>query len=54
MLFAHTIGKGVDTAIDDWQSAGNQHSLLVAPGLTTSNKKLLGTKGIPTRSKDRY
>ena len=26
--------------------------LLVAPGLTTSNKKLLGTKGIATRSKD--
>ena len=24
--------------------------LLVAPGLTTSNKKLLGTKGIATRS----
>ena len=27
-------------------------TLLVAPGLTTSNKKLLETKGIATRSKD--
>ena len=27
-------------------------TLLVAPGLTTSNKKLLGTKGIATSSKD--
>ena len=27
-------------------------TLLVAPGLTTSNKKLLVTKGITTRSKD--
>ena len=26
--------------------------LLVAPGLTTSNKRLLVTKGIATRSKD--
>ena len=26
--------------------------LLVAPGITTGNKKLLGTKGIATRSKD--
>ena len=27
-------------------------TLLGAPGLTTSNKKLLGAKGIATRSKD--
>ena len=27
-------------------------TLLVAPGIATSNKKLLGTKGIATRSKD--
>ena len=27
-------------------------SLLVAPGLTTRNKKLLGAKGIVTSSKD--
>ena len=27
-------------------------TLLVAPGLTTSNKKLLGTKGIATSNKD--
>ena len=26
--------------------------LLVAPGLTTSNKKLLGAKGISTRRKE--
>ena len=28
--------------------AGRSKKLLVAPGLTTSNKKLLGTKGIAT------
>ena len=27
-------------------------TLVVAPGLTTRNKKLLGAKGIATRSKD--
>ena len=27
-------------------------TLLVAPGHTSSNKKLLGTKGIATKSKD--
>ena len=27
-------------------------TLLGAPGLTTSNKKLLGAKGVATRSKD--
>ena len=38
----------------DWRPSllGARASLLIAPGIATSNKKLLGTKGIATRSKE--